>query len=127
MRSSEISLWPLILFMLITSGIGVWFFGHLLTATSAQLIPLSALIGIVGCLAHPWSLRGSSIFISWRGSDEMKTSDRLRRGQRLPRGSWQGVHPRMRVIPARKGRKAPYRRQPRRRKANHRKDEDDGQ
>ncbi|PSR21935.1 hypothetical protein SAMN00768000_3653 [Sulfobacillus thermosulfidooxidans DSM 9293] len=45
----------------------------------------------------------------------MKVSDHLRHGDRLPRGSWQGIVPVTRSVPPQKGRHAPYRRQPRRR------------
>ncbi len=44
----------------------------------------------------------------------MRTHDYLRQGGTLPRGSWRGTDPRTKVVPAKKGQKAPYRRQPRR-------------
>lgn len=44
----------------------------------------------------------------------MRVSEKIAQGAVLPRGSWHGVDPRTQVVPAKKGRKAPYRRQPRR-------------
>ncbi|MCL5117036.1 MAG: hypothetical protein M1272_07800 [Firmicutes bacterium] len=44
----------------------------------------------------------------------MKVSERLEQGQSLPRGSWRGVDPRTKVVPAKKGQKSPYSRQSRR-------------
>lgn len=46
----------------------------------------------------------------------MRVSDRLAQGASLPRGSWRGVNPQTQVVPAKKGQKAPYRRQPRRKR-----------
>lgn len=46
----------------------------------------------------------------------MRVSEKLARGATLPQGSWHGVNPRTQVVPAKKGRKAPYRRQPRRKR-----------
>ncbi|PSR30163.1 MAG: hypothetical protein C7B46_18190 [Sulfobacillus benefaciens] len=43
-----------------------------------------------------------------------RLSDKLRHGASLPRGHW-SVDPRPRVVPAQKGRHAPYRRTARRR------------
>ena len=44
----------------------------------------------------------------------MRVSEHLAQGRPLPRGDWHGVDPRTHVVPAKKGRSAPYRRQPRR-------------
>ncbi len=44
----------------------------------------------------------------------MKVSEKVEQGQSLPRGSWHGVDPRTKVVPAKKGQKAPYSRQSRR-------------
>jgi hypothetical protein len=44
----------------------------------------------------------------------MRTHDYLRQGGSIPRGSWRGIDPRTKVVPAKKGKAAPYRRQPRR-------------
>lgn len=44
----------------------------------------------------------------------MNVSQKVVQGQPLPRGSWRGVDPRTKVVPAKKGTKAPYRRQSRR-------------
>ena len=44
----------------------------------------------------------------------MRVSEHLAQGQKLPRGDWHGVDPRVRVVPAKKGQTAPYRRKPRR-------------
>jgi hypothetical protein len=43
-----------------------------------------------------------------------RLSDHLKNGRSLPRGSWHGVDPQSRVVPAKKGRRAPYHRQTRR-------------
>ena len=43
----------------------------------------------------------------------MRISDALKQGRSLPRQSWGGCDPRTKVVPAKKGRQAPYRRQPR--------------
>ncbi|PSR31232.1 MAG: hypothetical protein C7B46_17080 [Sulfobacillus benefaciens] len=45
----------------------------------------------------------------------VKISDKLAQGAALPRGDWHGVIPRTQVVPAKNGRKAPYRCRPRRR------------
>lgn len=44
----------------------------------------------------------------------MRVSEKIAQGQSLPQGSWRGVDPRTKVIPAKKGKAAPYRRQARR-------------
>lgn len=44
----------------------------------------------------------------------MKVSEKVAQGQSLGRGSWQGVDPRTKIVPPKKGKKAPYRRQFRR-------------
>lgn len=49
-----------------------------------------------------------------RSSCSSRLSDKLRHGASLPRGHW-SVDPRPRVVPAQKGRHAPYRRTARRR------------
>ena len=46
----------------------------------------------------------------------MRVSEQLRDGASLPREDWRGMDPRTRVVPAKKGRKAPYQRQARRRR-----------
>lgn len=46
----------------------------------------------------------------------MKVSEKLAQGRSLPRGTWHGVDPRTKVVPARKGQSAPYRRHDRRRR-----------
>lgn len=47
----------------------------------------------------------------------MKVSEQLESGRALPRGDWQGVDPRTKVVPPKKGKNAPYRRQARRKNA----------
>ncbi|PSR32456.1 MAG: hypothetical protein C7B44_15350 [Sulfobacillus thermosulfidooxidans] len=44
----------------------------------------------------------------------MRTHDYLQQGGSLPRGSWHGVNPATQVVPPKKGKRAPYRRQSRR-------------
>lgn len=44
----------------------------------------------------------------------MTLSKKLAQGQALPRGHWHGVDPRTKVVPAKKGKQAPYQRKSRR-------------
>lgn len=46
-------------------------------------------------------------------AEEKRWSDRLREGVKLPRRLWP-IHPRTKVVPPKRGRKAPYKRKARR-------------
>ena len=56
--------------------------------------------------------------LSARGDDGVdvivKLSEKIAQGYALPRGDWQDVDPRTKIVPPKRGKHAPYRRQPRR-------------